>query len=178
MKIYKASSYRQILHILQKIQKQHQNTNTNILFRGSPYLKKVLHPREYSRGKYVFASNLVDLAISYIRCGGGGGTQEDVAQAVRVDPETGEPVVHLVEIKKDGIKRMFQCGGYLYLLDQSKFKKSKFSQLKNYEFLSTKIQKPLAIIQISKLYLYSIIKEVAKRGGIKLHPRKSRKSRT
>lgn len=47
---------------------------------------------------------------------------------------------------------MFSCTGYIYILDKNKFKKTTFDQLKDVEFISNEIQKPLLIIKIENVY--------------------------
>ena len=61
---------------------------------------------------------------------------------------------------------MFSCNGYLYLYDKSKFEKSSFKQLKKYEYVSKKIQKPIAIIHVSNVY--KIIQQIQKKKIIRI----------
>jgi hypothetical protein len=152
MNIQKASSYRDIKNILKKVKEK------EVLYRGSYFLKRRTYPRTYQNSKYIFSTNFLELAISYIRC-------KNFEEKFKIAQGIENDQITLIEMdKKNEIKEMFSCNGYLYVYDKKKFEKSKFEQLKKYEYISTKIQKPILIIHVKNVY--KIIKEIEKKGMI------------
>ena len=106
------------------------------VYSGSITYKKRLYPKEYKNGKkHIFATDNIYLAISYIR-------KHDAM--IAQNDEKG--IVMLMELVPNEFKKI-ENDGYLYILDKSKFDKSRFKNLKT-EFVSNKIQKPVDIILI------------------------------
>ena len=119
----------------------------DILFRGSGIYKKRIYPRMYKNKKLIFATNKLILALSYMRC-----KNFENKYFVAQNYNKNENKMYLIEQEKDNIKKMFSCTGYIYILDKNKFKKTTFDQLKDVEFISNEIQKPLLIIKIENVY--------------------------
>ena len=119
VKIVKASSYQQIKNLLKTFDPQ------KVLYRGSYFLRRRTYPRLYRNKKYIFATNFLELAISYIRCRN---FEEKFAVAQGVSKYKNKKnknnknkktkkiqnKITLIELAKKGdIKQMFGCGGYL-----------------------------------------------------------------
>jgi hypothetical protein len=125
------------------------------VYRGSLFLKKRLYPRMYSKNKkYIFATSSLDLAISYIR--------SDNAMIAQNDDKK----IKLYELQEGEFDRTLKQKGFLYIFYKSKFIKSNLGNLIT-EYISEKIQKPVAIININ-----NPLKLLEKSKNVKLYYKK------